>query len=112
METYVIRADGQLCLTELVFDHEGPGMPSYPEGETIWRIEGGKVVVTGYSSCFGRLNLGVSPFGHRLQTGTWDMNLVSGIGPDHLVSVEIERVPLIVLFWAEVRQWRNSRSRS
>ena len=99
-ETYVIRADGRLCLMELVFDHEGPGMPSYPEGGTTWRIEGAKVVVTGYSSCLDRLDLGVSPFGHRLQTGAWDMNLVSGIGPDRLVSMAIERIPLILLLWA------------
>jgi hypothetical protein len=87
-------------------------MPSYPEGETTWRIEGGKVVVTGYSFSLGRLDLGVSPFGHRLQAGAWDMDLVSGIGPDRLVSVAIERISLIELSWAEVRQWRNSLNRS
>ncbi len=112
LETYVIRADGRLCLKELVFDHEGPGMPSYPEEETTWRIDGGKVTVTGYSSCLDRLDLGVSPFGHRLQTGVWDMNLVSWIGPDRLVSVAIDRIPLILLLWAEAQQWRNSLNRS
>jgi hypothetical protein len=110
-EMYVINADGQLCLTEMVFEHEGPGMPSSPEGKTNWRIEGAKVFVTGYSSCLDRLNLGIAPFGHRLQTGALDMDLVAEIGPDRLVSVRIERTPLIFIILAEANPWRNSLSR-
>jgi hypothetical protein len=111
-ETYVISADAKLCLKEMVFEDEGPGMPSSPEGGTTWRIEGAKVFVTGYSSCLDRLALGVAPFGHRLQAGAWDMNLVAEIGPDRLVSVRIERTPLILIILAEVRQWLNRLSRS
>jgi hypothetical protein len=96
----------------MVFDHEGPGMPSSPEGDTTWRIEGGKVFVTGYSSCLDRLDLGVAPFGHRLKAGARDINLVAGIGPDRLVSVRIEWTPLILIILAEVRQWLNRLSRS
>lgn len=110
-ETYIISADKKLCLTEMVFDHEGPGMPSSPEGETTWRIEGAKVLVTGYSSCLGRLDLGISPFGHYLRTGARDMNLVAEVGPDRLISLRIERTPLILIVLAEVRHWQSSLSR-
>jgi hypothetical protein len=111
-ETFTVSADAKLCLKEMVFEEEGPGMPSSPEGATTWRIEGGKVFVTGYSSCLDRLDLGISPFGHRLQAGAWDINLTADIGPDRLVSVRIERTPLILIILAEVRQWLNSLSRS
>lgn len=111
-ETYVISADGQLCLMEMVFEHEGPGMPSSPEEGTTWRIEGAKAFVTRYSSCLDRLDMGIAPFGHHLQTRALDMDLVAEIGPDRLVSMRIERTPLILIILAEVRQWRNSLSRS
>ncbi len=104
-ETYVVTADAKLCLTEMVFDHQGPGMPSCPEQGTTWRIKGGKVFVTGYSSCLDRLDIGISRFGHRLQAGTWDINLTAEIGPDRLVSVRTERTLLILIILAEVRQW-------
>lgn len=107
-ETYIISADKKLCLTEMVFDHEGPGMPSSPEGETTWRIEGAKVFVSGYSSCLGRVDLGISPFGHHLQTGARDMDLVAEMGPDRLISLRIERTPLILIVLAEVWHWRSS----
>jgi len=89
---------------EMVFDHEGPGLPSSPETGTKWRIEDGKVIVTGYSRCLERLHLGVSPFGHRLETSLWDWNLVIGIGSDRLASLTVERIPLILILLAEVRQ--------
>jgi hypothetical protein len=111
-ETYVISTDAKLCLKEMVFEDEGPGMPSSPEGRTAWRIEGAKVFVTGYSSCLDRLDLGVAPFGHRLQAGARDMNLVAEIGPDRLVSLRIERTPMILIILAEVRQWLNRLSNS
>ena len=110
-EMYVVNADGQLCLTEMVFEHEGPGMPSSPEEGTTWRIEGGKAFVTGYSSCLDRLDMGIAPFGHHLQTGAWDMDLVAEIGPDRLVSMKIERTPLIWIILVEGRPWRNNLSR-
>jgi len=98
-------------LKEMVFDHEGPGMPSSQEGETTWRIEGAQVFVTGYTSCLERLNMGISPFGHHLEIGARKMDLVDEIGPDRLIALTIERTPLILLATAEVRQWTNSRNR-
>jgi hypothetical protein len=91
----------------MVFEHEGPGMPSSPEGETTWRIEEGKAFVTGYSYCLDRLNMGIAPHGHHLQTGALDMDLVAEIGPDRLVSVRIERTPLILIILTEGRTWKN-----
>lgn len=99
-------------MTEMVFDHEGPGLPSNPEPGTIWRMQDGRVSVTGYSRCLEELNLGVSPFGHRLETGLRDCNLVSEVGPDRLARLAFERVPLILIVFAEVWQWRHSLSRS
>lgn len=87
-------------------------MPSSPEGETTWRIEGAKVIVTGYITCLDRLDLAISPFGHRIETGPRDINLVAGIGSDRLVSVAIRRIPLILIVLAEVRQWPHSLCRS
>ena len=87
-------------------------MPSALEGATAWRIEGAKAIVTGYSTCLDRLDLAVSPFGHRLRTGVRDMDLVAEIGPDRLIRVAIERTPLILIVFAEVWPWRNSLSKS
>jgi len=111
-ETYAIGEDGRICLRVMVFDHEGPNLPSGPEDGTSWRIEQGKVVVTGYRRCFEQLNLGVSPLGHRLEHGSLDWDLVAGVGPDRLVRVAIERIPLILIVLAEVRQCRYSTSKS
>lgn len=111
-ETFVISADGKLCLKEMVFDHEGPGMPSSPEAQTTWRIEDGKVFVTGYSICLDCLDLGVSPLGHRLHVAGRDMDLKAEIGPDRLVSVAVGRTPAILIVLAEVRHWWYSLNRS
>jgi hypothetical protein len=110
-EVYTVNNDGHLCLTEMDFEHEGPGMPSSPEEGTTWRIEGGKAFVKEYSSCLDRLDLGIAPFGHHLRIGALDMDLVAEIGPDRLVSVSIERLPLILIIFAEARPWLNRQSR-
>lgn len=111
-ERYAIDADGRLCLREMIFDHEGPNLPSGPEEGTAWRIEEGRAIVTGYLRCADRLNLGVCPFGHCLEYGSWDWDLVAGVGPDRLIRVTLERIPLILIVLAEVRQWRHDTNRS
>jgi hypothetical protein len=95
----------------MVFDHQGPGMPSSPEEGTVWRIEGPRVFVTGYATCLDRLNMGISPFGHWLEVGSRKLDLVNAFGSDRLVSLAIKRTPLISIIVAEVRQWRNSPSK-
>ena len=111
-ETYTIDTDGSLRLLEMVFDHEGPNLPSSPEQGTTWRIEGNKVIVTGYDLRLERLNLGVSPLGHRMSVGLREWDLVAGIGPDRLTRVTVERIPLVLIVLAEVWQWRHKTSRS
>jgi len=111
-ETYGVDAGGKICLKELVFDHEGPNLPSGPEDGTSWRIEQGRVVVTGYRRCLRQLNLGVSPLGHRLEQGSQDWDLVAEVGADRLVRVAIERIPLILIVLVEVRQCRYTTSKS
>lgn len=111
-EKFTILSDGRLCLVEMVFDHEGPNLPSWPEEETSWRFEEGRAVVTGYQRCLAGLNLAVSPFGHRMVTTGWNWDLVAAVGPDRLIRVECERIPLFLVYWAEVMQWRHRTIRS
>lgn len=106
-ETYRVESDRRLCLQEMVFDHEGPNLPSAPEGSTVWRIENGKVHVTNYDLCLDRLNLGVAPFSHQLAVGARTWNMLAGVGPDRLVVLRAETEPWIMLMFTEVRQWLN-----
>lgn len=111
-ETFLIDGESQLCLKEMVFDHMGPGLPSYSEDGTAWTLKDGKAMVTGYRRCLDRLNLGVSPLGHRLEVGDSNWDLVAGIGPDRLILVSVERTPMLLIVLAEVSRWRHSPSRS
>ncbi|MCA1960923.1 MAG: DUF1850 domain-containing protein [Desulfomonile sp.] len=110
-ETFTIDQDGSICLREMAFDHEGPNLPSGPEDGTNWRIEEGRVVVTGYRRCFDQLNFAVSPLGHWLERDTRCWNLVADAGPDCQFRVTCQRIPLILIVWAEVLQWRHSMSK-
>lgn len=111
-ETYTIGMDGSLRLLEMAFDHEGPNLPSSPEQGTAWRIEGTKVIVTGYDLHLEQLNLGVSPLGLRMSVGLRECDLVAGVGPDRLARVTVERIPLVLIVIAEVWQWRHRTARS
>lgn len=111
-ETYVIHTDGSFRLLEMAFDHEGPNLPSSPERGTRWRMEGNKVIVTGYDLHLERLNFGVSPLGHRMAMGLRQLDLVESVGPDRFTIVTVERVPLIMILVSEVWQWRHRTSTS
>jgi hypothetical protein len=111
-ETYTIEPDGSLRLLEMVFDHEGPNLPSTQEQGTTWRIEHNKVIVTGYELHLDGLNFGVSPLGHRISVGRLEWDLVAGFDPDRLARVTVERIPLGLVVLAEVWQWRHKTRRS
>jgi hypothetical protein len=111
-ETFLIDAESRLCLKEMVFDHEGPGLPANAEDGTAWTLKDGKATVIGYRRCLGRLDLGVSPLGHRVEVGDSRWDLVSDIGPDRLILVSVERTPLLLIFLAEASRWRHSPSTS
>jgi hypothetical protein len=111
-ETFLIDAENRLCLKEMVFDHEGPGLPSNPENGTAWTLMDGRVIVTGYRRCLERLHLGVSPLGHHLEVGDSFWDLVAELGSDRLILVSVERTPLLLIALAEVSRWRQSLSRS
>ncbi len=93
----------------MIFDHFGPNLPSAPEGGTTWRIERDRIVVTGYSERYQRLNLGVAPITHYLRVGAREWNMLAGVGPDRLVQVQVEREPWLFILLSEVRQWRSTR---
>jgi hypothetical protein len=101
-ETYAIDTDGSFRLLEMAFDHEGPNLPSFPEQGTTWRIEGNKVIVSGYDLRLDRLNFGVSPLGHRMAMGLRQWDLFAGVGPDRFTVVTVERVPLVMILVSEV----------
>jgi hypothetical protein len=101
-ETFLIDAESRLCLKEMVFDHEGPGLPAYSENGTTWTPKDGSIIVSGYSRCLERLNLGISPIAHRLEVGNFHWDLVAEIGSDRLILVSIERTPLLLIVLAEV----------
>lgn len=86
----------------MVFDHEGPGLPAYSENGTTWTPKDGSIIVSGYSRCLERLNLGISPIAHRLEVGNFHWDLVAEIGSDRLILVSIERTPLLLIVLAEV----------
>lgn len=111
-ETYLVEADRRLRLQEMVFDQEGPNLPSEPEEGATWRLEPKRVVVSYQRPPMDQLNLGVPPMGMSLQVGArvWDM--MAGAGPDRLVRVAVEREPWLFIIATEVWQWRNSNSRS
>ncbi|MFH0822764.1 MAG: DUF1850 domain-containing protein [Pseudomonadota bacterium] len=106
-EQYTVDSNGNIRLCSMVFDHEGPNLPAGPEAGTSWRFEGKSVTVTGYNQCFDRLNLGVSPYGHHLETGSWKWDMHAGVGPDRLIRVAVERTPLALILFSQVRQWPN-----
>jgi hypothetical protein len=101
-ETFLIDAESRLCLKEMVFDHEGPGLPAYSENGTTWMAKDGAIIVTGYSRCLERINLGISPIAHRLEVGKSHWDLIEEIGPDRLILVSVERTPLLLIVLAEV----------
>ncbi len=111
-ETYTIEADGSLRLREMVFDHEGPNLPSTSENGTRWQFEADKAIVTGYDLRLGRLNFGVCPLGHRISMGRLEWDLVAGFGPDRLARISFERTPLALIILAEVWQWQYRTRRS
>lgn len=111
-EAFFIDSRHRLCLKEMVFDELGPGLPSYSEDGTVWTFKDGKAVVTGYDRCWERLNLGVSPLGHRLEVADSNLDLVAEIGSDRLIIVSVERIPVVLVLLAEVSRWWSSPSRS
>jgi hypothetical protein len=111
-ETYVVVKDGRLRLAEMVFDHEGPNLPSEPEEGSTWRLERDRVTVFYNREPMAQLNLGVPPLGQRLQVGAREWDMLAGVGPDRLVRVAVEREPWLFIIATEVWQWRNTRSRS
>jgi hypothetical protein len=86
----------------MIFDHDGPGLPTGPEQGTTWSIEREKVRVTGYDQCIDQLNLGISSYGHYLTVGGWTIDLIGEIGPDRLINLEVGNVPLIAFLIIEV----------
>ncbi|BDG61623.1 hypothetical protein caldi_27130 [Caldinitratiruptor microaerophilus] len=108
-ETYAVTAGGRLRLVEMVFDQFGANLPHRPEGGTTWRIERDRIVVTGYDTVLDRLYLGVAPYGHWLQVGGREWDLLAGAGADRSVRLAAERLPFIRILVTEVWQWRNTR---
>ncbi len=96
-EKYEVKSDGCICLQEMIFDHDGPGLPSYPEENTSWMLDSGMVRVAGYRSCWNRLNLGISSSGLELRTARGRIDLVKRIGPDRLISLSVEQLPSFVM---------------
>ncbi|HYF92669.1 MAG TPA: DUF1850 domain-containing protein [Symbiobacteriaceae bacterium] len=111
-ETYTVESDGRIRLMRMVFDQYGPNLPSAPEAGTVWQHGPEGITVTGYTERYERLSLGVGPIDHRLAVGGRELNLVTGVGPDRLIRIAVERQPRILLYILEVYQWRSSSSRS
>lgn len=110
-ETYGIEPGPLLHLRQMVFDQYGPNLPAGPEAGTTWRVEPDRFVVTGYQVRLQRLDTAVSPIAHTLRIGGRELDLIAGIGPDRLIRIEAERVPLAFILISEVRQWRNAKRR-
>ncbi|MFZ5816094.1 MAG: DUF1850 domain-containing protein [Bacillota bacterium] len=101
--------EGRLHLRRMVFDQYGPNLPAGPEEGTVWRVEGDRWVVTGYRIAVEQLHLGLSHIDHRLVVGDRELDLLRAAGPNALVRLQAERLPLIMIIWTEVRQWRTSK---
>lgn len=108
-EEYAVNPGGSLSLRKMVFDQHGPNLPAGPEEGTVWAVEGDRWVVTGYQIRLDRLNLGLSHIDHRLRAGGRELDLIRAVGPNGLVRLQVERVPLIFLIMTEVWQWQSSR---
>ncbi|HWI60858.1 MAG TPA: DUF1850 domain-containing protein [Symbiobacteriaceae bacterium] len=111
-ETYTVEPDGRIRLVQMVFDQFGPNLPSGPENGTVWAVGPEGITVTGYTERYESLSLGVGPYDHWLHAGTRKLDLVTGVGPDRLIRIHVERQPWIVTKLMEVYQWRRSFSRS
>lgn len=108
-EEYEVGAGRRLHLRQLVFDQYGPNLPAGPEEGTVWRVEQDRWVVTGYRMDLDRLNLGLSHIDHRLIARGRELDLIAATEPNGLVRLQVERVPLILIIWMEVWQWRTSK---
>lgn len=107
-EDYAVEAPGRVCLRRMVFDHEGPGLPAGPEDGLSWRFEGNRAIVTGYNLCLAGLDVRVAPFGHRLDAGGWNWDMLPEAGCDKLVRVTAEQVPLVLILYVRAWQWLKS----
>ncbi|MGC8908177.1 MAG: DUF1850 domain-containing protein [Desulfomonilaceae bacterium] len=102
-ELYAVDKENRLCLREMVFDEIGPGMPAYPEDGTTWRFADGKITATGYNRCFARLHTATSPMPHRIEMRKTVWDLLAKIGPDRLICIAVERIPLILILLTWIR---------
>lgn len=108
-EEYAVGDDRLLHLRRMIFDHFGPNLPAGPEEGTVWQVEADRWVVTGYQIALDRLNLGLSHIDHRLIVGGRELDLIRATEPNGLVRIQQERLPVILIIWTEVWQWRTSR---
>ncbi|MGI6225729.1 MAG: DUF1850 domain-containing protein [Peptococcales bacterium] len=113
IETYQIKAPGEIPIVKMVFDEFGPNLPAMPHYNQEWIIENGKFTVIGYELMFERVpvTIGAIVANHTLVYNGKNTELKKIYRPGGYVHIGVQKKSWGQFLMEEVKIWQKSKMR-
>ncbi|SNS10114.1 hypothetical protein SAMN05446037_100473 [Anaerovirgula multivorans] len=107
IETYQINSDFTISIYEMLFNENGPNLPSGPENGTKWEIKNGMFRVYNYDIIFDEVpvRIGQVIANHTLIYKNDIVELKNISRPGGFVTIRACKIPLIKYMHKEVKLW-------